>query len=690
MSIAARRIGARWCCTCWESNALPSPRTLLHESVFVSVLTALNVWIAAAVFGLDYHEPLRSIEPACLAIARWMMEHPDSDWAPLWYLGMPIQNAYPPLIPSLTATLSRLAAIEPAAAYHWICGAAYALGPASLYLLGRTTGLSAPGAGLAAAGMSLASPAALLFPSVIGDMGGAEGPRRLDALVRYGEGPQVLTLTLWPLALAAFHRAIERRTPAWVGLAALGAALVALANWLSVFALAIACFSLLLARGWSIPRWRTALGTGALAYALACTWLPLSTIQTIRHNAPRSGGAFAMGAPQWAGWFVLLLLAVGLAWLLHRRSLLPLGTRFALFFTLFLGVPAALMEFAQFHLLPQPHRFHLEVEQGLWLLAGAGAALLIDHFGRRAWVPLAVALAATAVVQVPRYGAVVDAIAKPVAKEDMLPFQVAQALAAHDPNARLFAVGVAETWVNVFSDNPQVGGVFDQGVLWDYFQAYRYGLGYTEGDGERTARWLRVMGADAVFVSEADGLETSRAYWRDPQKFRGVFEEIWRDGGDVLYAVPGAVASLAHPLRWEELVQPPLTNNENELPVAALDAALLDPTRRRFTTRWETPDHLVIEGEILKSDWIFVQIAWHPGWDASQDNLIAAVRSDALGMMVVQPAHDSSRLDLRFKGTTSFYLNDGESLLHHSTRVVAVVIWLAWLGLTAWRRRLLC
>jgi len=660
------------------------PHSGWTDGLAAVTLTALNLWIGAMLFGLDYHQPLSSVEPVYMAIARWMTLHPDADWTPLWYLGVPIQNAYPPLLPSLVSWLGGMAAIEPAAAYHWLVGVAYAVGPAALYLLARTLGLPVFGAVAAAAGMTLVSPASLLLPSVWGDLGAAEGPRRLDALIRYGEGPHVLTLALWPLAVATLYKAVERRTPAWVGLAAVVSAATALTNWLGSVSLALAALSLLASLGWTWDRVRTALGTGLLAYALACPWLPLSTIQTIRTNAPRAGGDYPMGAVQALAWAVLLAGLLGAAWWWKRRSPAEPALRFAVVFSVLLGAPAAAMEFAGFHLMPQPLRFQLELEQGLWLLAGAGAAAAARRWERKAMIPAAVACVVLALVQAPRYRDYLSQQVEPVSKQSMLPYRVAQALSAFDPDARLYAAGSVEYWLNVFGDNPQVGGVFDQGVLWDFFQPYRFGLGGLEGDGERAARWLRALGAEAVFVSGADGDDPYRQYWRDPHKFDGVLEEIWREGDDALYAVPPHDGTLAYALAPGQAVERAPLNIEDQQAIAALDPAILEPARP-LRSRWESPDHLVLEGHIQRADRILVQVAWHPGWFAYQDSLRAVVHRDALGMIVVEPAHDSQRLDLRYSGTTSFHLNNGESLLHHSTRVVAVVTWLAWLILA--RRR---
>lgn len=647
----------------------------------MAALTALNAWMAGRVFGLDYHQPLSSIEPVFMAIARWMLDYGTSSaWVPLWYLGEPIQNAYPPLLPALTAATAAVAAIEPAAAYHWVAGAAYTAGPATLYLLARTLGLTAFGAGVAAAGYSILSPAALLFPSVWGDLGGTEGPRRLHALAFYGEGPHMLTLALWPAAVAALARAVERRSAGWVGLAALGAAAVALTNWLGSVALAAAAASLLAAMGWderAPRRWLTAAGVGALAYLLAYPALPPSTIQAVRQNAPHSGGSFPMGAAQAGALLGLVAAAALLAWLLARVPRLPVGARFAALFSLLFGVPSAAMEFGGFHFYPQPHRFHLEMEQGLWLLGGAVAWGLAARFGRRLAIVAAAGLAVLAAAQAVRYPRALARWVEPVQPATMLQREAAEALRAWNPEARLFAAGSVEIWLNVFVDNPQTGGVFDQGVLWPYFPAYRYGMGYTVEDGARSARWLRVMGADAVFVSRADSREPYAVFWRDAAKFDGVLPELWRSGGDALYQVPRPCPGIAYALRPEEVVDRYPLNNEDEEAVAAFDDAIRDAARPCLTTRWEAPDRLTVEGPATAGSMVVVQEAWHAGWEATLNGEPVKTRADALGLLLAGPveADGPLRLELRFRGPS------------WAPPLLAVAGWLAWFGVERRRRK---
>ena len=72
-------------------------------------------------------------------------------------------------------------------------------------------------------------------------------------------------------------------------------AAVALTNWLGTFALAIAVFAYLIASSDALDAWKTwltAFGLGALAYALACYWIPPSTIRDISINARSVGGDY--------------------------------------------------------------------------------------------------------------------------------------------------------------------------------------------------------------------------------------------------------------------------------------------------------------------------------------------------------------------------------------------------------------
>lgn len=138
---------------------------------------------------------------------------------------------------------------------------------------------------------SIISPSAFLIHNVRNDLGGFLGLRRFQALVLYGEGPHVTALALLPMALLCLDLALDKRRPVYYVIAAVALASVALSNWIAAFALALAVAMYLVARG----RWELAVrtaGIGLLAYALACSWIPPSTIRAIQYNAQMVEGDY--------------------------------------------------------------------------------------------------------------------------------------------------------------------------------------------------------------------------------------------------------------------------------------------------------------------------------------------------------------------------------------------------------------
>ena len=98
--------------------------------------------------------------------------------------------------------------------------------------------------------------------------------------------------------------------------------------------------------------------------------------------------------------------------------------------------------------------------------------------------------------------------------------------------------GSTQFWLTAFSDVPQMGGGYDQGRTDDELNVASYGL--TWGVGEHWAEWgtlwLKALGVEAVGVTSEGSTEVYKNF-RDPKKFDGVLDVLWRDGGDVLYRV---------------------------------------------------------------------------------------------------------------------------------------------------------
>ena len=326
-----------------------------------------------------------SIEGAFIGLARYNMEHwRDLSWFPLWYDGMPYQNAYPPLLHLGVALTAIVRGISAAHAYHSVTAFIYCLGPVALFALAlRMSG--SPWTAFAAGVIdSLVSWSAWLIPVIGRDLGNPLHPRRLQALVAYGEGPHVSSLTLIVLAALCLDLALARRRAPWFLLAALAMASVPLTSWLGAFSLTMLIVSYLLAR----MNWRdvaVTLAIGAAAYCLAMPWIPPSTIAAIQFNAKSLGGDFSHVYRALPLWGAGIVLALGLI----QRAIRRLGRhlQFAIFFAFMISFLTLMDAWWHISIVPQPIRYHLEMDMALSLvLAFIGQAV----FARRPpWVKIA-------------------------------------------------------------------------------------------------------------------------------------------------------------------------------------------------------------------------------------------------------------------------------------------------------------
>lgn len=627
-------------------SKIPLPATLkrLSESpVAVFVLLSLvifagNAYICQELFRTEYTQHMDSIEAAYISLSRWILEHPwDLKWFPLWYGGVPFENAYPPLLHVLTAVAAGAGGISPALAHHAVTAVMYCLGPVFLFWFAWRLSGDRWASFSAAALYSVVSPSALLIAEVAHDMGTHFASRRLHILVRYGEGPHVTAMALLPLALLALHWALERRRPVAVYAGMAGLAAVALTNWLGAFALAAAVACYLLARmdeNW----WRRALLAGAigvLAYALASPWIPPSNLAAIRYNAQFTVGHFPMGRPQLAAG-ALLLLALGTAWLALRWLRASPMVQFAAYFSLVMGG----MQFAwyeyQVHILPQPMRYHAEMGMALVLLVTFAVAGEARHLRRRALVVLLAICLVILYTQGKSSRRHARDLVRSIDITRTVEYQIARWLDENLSGSRIYDSGSTQFWLNAFSDNPQLGGGFAQGIVNSRNPHVMYGVSHSEENGQRDATWLRAYGADAVVV-HGHGTRDQYQDFMNPAKFEGVLEEIWRDGADVIYRIPRRSMSLAHVIRPADIVEEwPYTYLEVDR-IAHYDAALENPELPVARLAWRSPHEAVITAEMEPAQVLSVQISYHPGWRAETNGRRLEIRPDALEQMIIAP-----------------------------------------------------
>jgi len=679
-----------------------------------ALLFALNACITPRLFVTDFTVNMGSIEAAYVGLARYVSQHwNDMGWFPLWYGGIPYPDTYPPLLHWIVGLVVTLTGVSPGLAYHFVTAVVYSLGPVTLFWMAWRLCGSRACALVASIGYSLISPTCLLVKQARLDSDGFWGPRRLITLVVWGEGPHLTSMCLLPLAIGLLHLALEKRKPWYWVAAALSIAAVPMSNWLGGMALAIAIAAYLFA---GLPAGRktipTLLCTGALgiyAYAIAVPWLSPATIAVIRANAPRVANNFQSDTTQRI--FVAAVAAAFLlgAWAMQRWKV-PRHTRFACLASLVLATSALGAMWFKLSLLPQPDRYHLEMDMFLWVAAVFAVWPLVERPSRlpcpdssghassasprqidRVWewllprrpaIAVAVVLAIACVPIVRKQRRSARWFERPIEIRTTIEYKTGKWLDAHLPGARVFAPGTIGFWLNAFSDAPQLTGGFDNGIRNPTVPSII--LQVYAGDNQQfTVDLLRAYGCDVMIGGGKDSAEVYHPI-SHPEKLRGL-AELWRDGGDAIYEIPRRSRSLAHVIRPGEVMMRPLARYG----FSALDpylAALDNPEYPAARFRWRAPSAASVTADMRPDQVLSVQIAWDKGWSASVGGRRVAAWSDKLGQMVVEPkCGGPCTVELLYDGgTEGIYARaiDASALAGGGLWILVAILWRKRSGLT--------
>jgi hypothetical protein len=650
-----------------------------------AILFALNAALTQWLFRTAYTNQMGSIEAAFIGIARFVSRHwSDLSWFPLWYGGIPYPDSYPPLLHWVVALVISLTGADPGLAYHFVVATIYALGPVTLFWMAWRLCGSRPCALAAAIGYSLISPTCVLVPKVRLDVDGLFGPRRLITLVNYGEGPHITSMCLLALAIGMLHVAFEKRKPWWWMAAAFALAAVPMTNWLGGMALAMGLTAYLFA---GLPGGQKTLPnlvrTGALglwAYAIALPWLSPATIAVIRANAPRVANNFRADSTQRA--FVASVAAAFLllAWAMQRWKLAR-HIRFAILASLIPGCAALGRYWYQLDLLPQPDRYHLEMDMFVWVAVVFALWPAVRWAGRhldpRYVVGICAILAIACYPIFKKQRRIARWEERPIKIETTIEYKTAKWLDAHMRGARVFAPGSIGFWLNAFSDSPQITGGFDNGISNPtvpplIFHVYA-------GDQQQTlVDLLRAYGCDAIIGGGKDSAEFYHPI-SHPEKLRGL-TELWRDGGDVVYDLPRRSRSLAHVMRSSDLVAIPLVLKGWSMLDPYL-AAMENPEYPAADLHWRSPGDGVITAPMQSDQLLSVQISWDQGWSAYSGGRRVPTWSDKLGEMVVEP-HCSGlcTIELKFDG-------GAEGRIARVICLLALAGGFCWILVAIWRKR---
>jgi len=650
---------------------------LFFESAAVFVLAAALIW---PLFKLKYMDNWASIESTFIADARMLKERlPHPGWQPYWYCGTRWDYIYPPALRYGTALLSKGFGMLPARAYHLYTAIFYALGILGVFLLVRVGSRSRRAAWLSAAAVATLSPVFLFAKDIRVDARIAHSlPQRLNALLRYGEGPHISALAVLGFALAFAWLALSERRPAMLALAALASALVVSNNFYG--ATALACFypfliwALWLTHGDRKILYRAA-AIPVLAWGLAAIWLTPSYVQITTRNlklVSRPGNAWS--------WAVLALFLIGFGVLTWKWARGKRDLAWVVFLTgavSFIWLYVLGERFFNFRVFGEPGRLcpefdmltlvgGIEVLRRLWPRAAGKAVCIVAALAAAwfAWPYL-------------RHAHSKDIYPADPNPERRVEFEITEWLAWNYPEERKLVSGSVRFWYNAWFDGAQVGGGSEQGLLNEsVLPAQAEVLG---GESPEMARlWLLAMGADLVVVHD----KTSREVYHDygnPEKFDGLPLLYDNNRGDRIYRIPRRYPGLARVVdaKLASILPPTGLTWDPEVLRAYVNLVENGP---RQPALWRRLDFrtMSVAAAVEPGQAIIVMESYDPYWRAWSRGTPLKIQRDPMGFMLLEVPPGRHDILMKFETPLENRIGAGVTLLS-----LAAVLYLMW---TARRR----
>jgi len=412
----------------------------------------------------------------------------------------------------------------------------------------------------------------------------------------------------------------------------------------------------------------------AVGYGLACFWVTPSFIRVIVFNWPLDAFNYHLLRPQ-----ILLLAGIPVAVLVFHLLLARLFPRqhYLRFVTLaFLVFGWVVLWFyaSGVDTIPESRRYALEMELFLLLvvfevfrLAMRAPIARLRFFA----VYAALAIFLSGWGQVRKYCTQGFSGRRPAPADSTIEYRIAERLAALHPQGRVFASGGLRFRLNSWFEIPQVGGGFESGLTTrmplNLSYQIRTGVNSAPGhEGEDAVRELRTLGVEYVVVHGPKSREHYRDF-KNPRKFEGLLEVVWREEDDTIYRVP--FSSLAHVVSPKELsIWHPMVL----LPAAdPYSLAIADSSRPKLSVSWGGSSRLDVQGPIGEGQVVSLQVNYDPDWRAEQDGRPVVIERDRLGYMVLRAeASPAALIHLRYRGSLE-------------QRIMAALSALVWIGCMA-------
>jgi hypothetical protein len=366
---------------------------------------------------------------------------------------------------------------------------------------------------------------------------------------------------------------------------------------------------------------------GVWAWAVSFRFVNFGFLEDVRRNAPLVGGVFPMGVAQYGGLAGLAVLVLSLGWWLRRRGWKRTAVAAVGFAIPMTAWPLA-WEFAGFYFLPQPHRYHLEMEMAWAVLIG----LAVKRWGRWLAAPVAALLVWGWVG-----GRDYDKWVEPVDVAQTYLARSAEAMRRIDPEARIYMSGGPRYFSGFEKWQPQVGGGFLNGMKFRGFAVGDYGTFAGAGNFLDTRDWMVAYGVDYVLVGGKESQDWIRS-WVDGGKFAGRLRQVWEEGDDRLYAMDRWNQSLAHVLPRKAMLRRTPEAYWGNADLQEYARVLEGGDNRGGVWFWVGRRLARLMALLGAGEAIATQVSFDKRWEARVDGRVVGVERDGLGQMWIEAA----------------------------------------------------
>jgi len=548
-------------------------------------------------------------------------------------------------------------------AYRIVAATGYALGLPALYLAARELTGSRRAALLSAGAFLLLPSLTYVFPPIRTDGAGLSGtfvppPWRLVALVEYGEGPHVLSVSLALLGVAATLRYLRAPSALRLAVAVLALVAVALTNLIGALGVAIFIFGVAIANGSAASftrKWPSLWKLGLLTVLFSLGWYSLGFMRAFSQPGGGDTASFYLALP-----IVALVAVIAVAALPLKR--LPHGMDVVVLWLFVLSAILVPKQLFGIGIAPQPIRYSLELDAAFAIAVGIALAWAIERVSRRATVRgAAVALATLAFVGIglPSWLGVQARLAPDPSWQTWSERRVALWLAGNlRPGERAFLTGDHAFWLNVFAaDVPQVRGGQDFAAVdpWPAHAAFQISSG---PDAAISKIWLQALAVRYLVVTGPSSSEIFHDF-SNPAKFDGMFPVVFDERGVRIYEVPLASDPRAVVLSSAADLRTP-TNGIDRPALESYLAAVTQGTRPVAIVNglgyWR------VEAQSSGGN-LIVRQAYDSGWRVTVDGNSVAVGPDALGMISIPLSADRHVVELDHRAHLDFLAGIGIAAL---------------------------